>query len=129
MRLGDVDRSGIRVIGKKSVERVVFIQDDLASAILSYAQDMGLNQTSFLFLSRKGAHITRQRTDQIVKAAGRRAHLPRNVHAQLFRHGYAINFLNTGGRLDALQEQMGYQTPLPTHIYLRIADENPALER
>ena len=41
LRLGDVGPSGIRVFGKGSVERVVFIQDGLASAILFYAQEGG----------------------------------------------------------------------------------------
>ena len=104
LRLGDVGRTGIRVFGKGSIERVVFIQDGLASAILFYAQDAGLHRGDFLFPSRKGGHITKQRADQIVKAAARRANLQRNVHAHLFRHGYAINFLNCSGRLDALQE-------------------------
>ena len=57
-----------------------------------------------------------QRADQIVKAAARRAHL--------FRHGYAINFLNCSGRLDALQEQLGHRDINTTRIYLRLTDED-----
>ena len=40
----------------------------------------------------------------MIKAAAHRANLQRIVHAHLFRHGYAISFLNCSGRLDALQE-------------------------
>ena len=129
LRLSDVGRPGLRSFGKESMERVVLIQDDLANEILSYAQEKELNQASFLFISRKGAHITRQRADQIMRAAGRRAHLPRTVHANLFRYGHAINFLNSGGGLEALQELLGPDNTINTRVYLRISADDPALER
>ena len=50
--------------------------------------------------------------------------LRRGVHAHLFRHGYAINFLNGGGRLDALQEQLGHRDINTTRIYLRLTSED-----
>ena len=124
LRLEDVSRQGIRVLGKGSVERVVFVQDGLVSAILFYAQENGLDRDDFLFPSRRGGHITKQRADQIIKQAARRAGLRRGVHAHLFRHGYAINFLNCGGRLDALQEQLGHQDINTTRIYLRLTSED-----
>ena len=63
----------------------------------------GQERNDYLFTSRRGGPITKQRADQIIKNAARQANLQRKVHAHLFRHGYAINFLNCGGRLDALQ--------------------------
>ena len=124
IRLGDVGRDGIRVLGKGSVERVVFVQDGLVTSILFYAQERSLGRESCLFSSRKGGHITKQRADQIIKSTSRRAALQRSVHAHLFRHGYAINFLNCGGRLDALQEQLGHRDINTTRIYLRLSDED-----
>ena len=56
--------------------------------------------------------------------AAHRANLHRTVHAHLFRHGYAINFLNCSGRLDALQEQLGHRDINTTRIYLRLSDED-----
>ena len=122
IRLVDVSREGIRVLGKGGVERVVFVQDGLVSAILFYAQERALGREDYLFQSRKGGHITKQRADQIIKAAALSAELQRNVHAHLFRHGYAINFLNCSGRLDALQEQLGHRDINTTRIYLRLSD-------
>ena len=122
--LADVSRDGIRVLGKGGVERVIFVQDGLVTAILFYARDRDLERNDYLFPSRKGGHITKQRADQIIKRLADRAGLQRNVHAHLFRHGYAINFLNCGGRLDALQEQLGHQDLNTTRIYLRLTDED-----
>ena len=122
IRLRDVGRDGIRVLGKGRVERVVFVRDSLVSTILFYAHEQGIERDDFLFPSRKGGRITKQRADQVIKRAAKRANLERNVHAHLFRHGYAINFLNCGGRLDALQEQLGHRDINTTRIYLRLTD-------
>ena len=124
VKLGDIGRDGIRVLGKGHVERVVFVQDGLVTAILFYAQGRALERNDYLFPSRRGGYITKQRADQIIKTAARRASLQRTVHAHLFRHGYAINFLNCGGRLDALQEQLGHRDINTTRIYLRLSDED-----
>ena len=124
VKLADVGRGGIRVLGKGRVERVVFVQEGLVAAILLFAQERGLGRDDHLFTSRRGGHITKQRADQIIRRAAGRAGLERNVHAHLFRHGYAINFLNCGGRLDALQEQLGHRDINTTRIYLRLTSED-----
>ena len=76
---------------------MIFVQDGLVTAILLYAQDRNLERDDYLFPSRKGGHITKQRADQIIRTMTDRAGLLRNVHAHLFRHGYAINFLKLWG--------------------------------
>ena len=91
VEFGNVSREGIRVLGKGSVERVVFVQEGLVAAILFYAGEAGLGRDDWLFPSRKGGHITKQRADQIIRRAARRAGLERNVHAHLLRHGYAMS--------------------------------------
>ncbi len=122
--LADVSRDGIRVLGKGGVERVIFVQDGLVTAVLFYARDTGLDRNDYLLPSRKRGPITKQRADQMIKRLADRAGLQRNVHAHLFRYGYAINFLNCEGRLDALQEQLGYRDLNTTRIYLRLPHED-----
>ncbi len=124
LRLADIGRDGIRVLGKGNVERVVYVQDSLLTAILFYAQEQAVERNDFLFPSRKGGHITKQRADQILKKAASRVGIQRTIHAHLFRHGYAINLLNCSGRLDALQEQLGHRDINTTRIYLRLTDED-----
>ena len=48
------------------MERVVFVQDALVSAILLHSQEQALERNEYLFPSQKGGHITKQRADQIV---------------------------------------------------------------
>ena len=115
---------GHMVLGKGSVVRVVFVQDSLVAAILFYAQERAIERDGYLFPSRKGGRITKQRADQIIKETARRACLHRGVHAHLFRHGYAVNFLNCGERLDALQGQLGHRDINTTRIYLRLTSED-----
>ena len=102
----------------------MYVQDGLTNAILFYGHEQALERADYLFRSRRGGYITKQRADQIIKQAARDANLQRNVHAHLFRHGYAINFLNCSGRLDALQEQLGHRDINTTRIYLRLSDED-----
>ena len=83
-----------------------------------------MGREDYLFPSRKEGHIIKQRADQLIKGAAHRANLQRTVHAHLFRHGYAINFLNCSGRLDALQEQLGHRDITTTRIYLRLSSED-----
>ena len=108
---------------ERAIESVVFVQEGLVTEILFYSQERAMVRDDYLFPSRKGGHITKQRADQIIRRAAHRANLERNVHAHLFRHGYAITFLNCGGRLDALQEQLGHSDN-NTRIYLRLSDED-----
>ena len=61
VKLGDVGRDGIRVLGKGSVERVVFVQESPVTEILFYAQERALGRDEHLISSRKGGHITKQR--------------------------------------------------------------------
>ena len=114
----------MRVLGKDRVELVVFVQDRLITSILFYAQENLMERHGYQFPSRKGGCITKQRADQIIKNTAISAKLERRVYAHLFRHGYTINFLNCGGRLDALQEQLGHQGINTTRIYLRLSDED-----
>ena len=124
VKLVDVSRDGIRVLGKGSVERVVFVQTRWWPRFYFMRKSGRSSEMATCFPSRKGGHITKQRADQIIKGAARCAGLQRGVHAHLFRHGYAINFLNHGGRLDALQDQLGHRDINTTRIYLRLTGED-----
>ena len=59
IKLGDVGRDGIRVFGKGSAERVVFIHDTLVANILFYTHEACLGRAGHPFPSRKGGHITK----------------------------------------------------------------------
>ena len=64
LKLDNVGRRGLRVIGKGNAERVVFVQDGMVSAILLCAQELGLERDDYLFPSIQPAStcVSRART-------------------------------------------------------------------
>ena len=63
----------------------------------SAAQENGLDHGCVL--SRKGGHITKQLSNQIIRRLPGKAGLERILHADVFRHGCVINFLSCGWTL------------------------------
>ena len=109
IRLVDVGRDGIRVVGKGAVERVVFVQNMLVASILFYAQETQLNRMTTC-LSR-GKVVISPSSGPI-----RSSRRPPD--------GLVSSATNSGGRLDALQEQLGHRDINTTKIYLRLSDED-----
>jgi len=73
LRLEDVGRESIRVLGKGGIERVVFVQDGLVSSILFYAQERHLERGDYLFPSRKVATL---RSSVLTRSSKRRREVP-----------------------------------------------------
>jgi site-specific recombinase XerD len=47
-----------------------------------------------------------------------------HVHPHGFRHGFAINYINSGGSLSRLMKTLGHSNIQTTMRYLRFADED-----
>ena len=82
IRLGDVGRNGIRMLGKRTVKRVVFIQYDLVvTKSSSTPRRRSWVEIDFLVPTKGGGqNMAKQKADQIIKAAAKRATLQRNIH-------------------------------------------------
>ena len=91
------DKNIAQVAGWLGVQGIrlaeVRVVADVTAAIVEAVNTLR-ERNDYLFPSHRGGYITKQRADQIIKEMARRANLQRNVHAHLFRHGHAINFLN-----------------------------------
>jgi type 1 fimbriae regulatory protein FimB/type 1 fimbriae regulatory protein FimE len=75
--------------------------------------------SAFVFLSYKGAPMTRQAFDKVLRAAGAKAGLP-DVHAHLLRHGCGFRLVNLGLDTLSLAAYLGHKQVQNTKRYAKM---------
>jgi integrase/recombinase XerD len=123
----DLDANCIRVLGKGSRERVVPLGSHarrrldayLASARVVLAR--GTRPRLEIFLSQRGAPLTRQSVWKLLKQHLRRACLDARVSPHSLRHAFATHLLDGGADLRAVQAMLGHADVATTQIYTHVA--------
>ena len=124
----DLDAGFVRVFGKGSKERLVPIAGAAADALREYlahgrphlkASRVSTRQDpSAVFLSVRGARLTRQSVFGIVRARGRAVGI--ELHPHTLRHSYATHLLQGGADLRSLQDMLGHADISTTQIYTHV---------
>ncbi|MCK5843284.1 MAG: site-specific tyrosine recombinase XerD [Victivallales bacterium] len=130
LRLADILRgqSLLRVSGKGDKERIVPIGKTAEKLLDRYLADSRPKllkdaNTPFVFLSRSGRRLDRERIWGIVKEAALKAGVPKNIHPHTFRHSFASHLLENGADLRVIQEMLGHADISTTQIYTHV-DQN-----
>ncbi|MBS0341850.1 MAG: site-specific tyrosine recombinase XerD [Proteobacteria bacterium] len=118
----------LRVMGKGSKERLVPFGAEARRWIERYLHEaradiLGGQQTADLFVTARGAGMTRVMFWVIVKkcAAAAGIHAPLSPHT--LRHAFATHLLNHGADLRAVQMLLGHADISTTTIYTHVARE------
>lgn len=111
----------LSIMGKGRKPRLVACPKSLAHRLKSYAFDHQLGLDDRIF------PINRRRAWQIIKAASKRAGVPKRVYPHLFRHSGAIERLRQTGNPRALQIYLGYASVFMTMRYLSTLTAEEAL--
>jgi integrase/recombinase XerD len=125
MGLGE---SALHVTGKGAKERLVPFGEEAHAWLLRYLADaraviLGGQSTDALFVTARGAAMTRQMFWQIIKkqALAGGVHVPLSPHT--LRHAFATHLLNHGADLRAVQMLLGHADISTTQIYTHVARE------
>lgn len=127
MNTGDVDffNRQIRVLGKGSKERIVYLNDACLAALQDYiaARENPPEEPNALFLSRNHRRISRRRVQQIVEnhltAAGLGG---RGLSTHKLRHTAATLMYQHGSAdMLTLKEILGHQSISTTEIYTHLS--------
>jgi integrase/recombinase XerD len=125
MGLGE---SALHVTGKGAKERLVPFGEEAHAWLLRYlaqarAAILGGQATDALFVTARGAAMTRQMFWQIIKkhAVAGGVHVPLSPHT--LRHAFATHLLNHGADLRAVQMLLGHADISTTQIYTHVARE------
>ena len=129
MNVGDVDfyNRQVRVLGKGSKERIVYLNNACLSALQDYinARENPPEEPNALFLSRNHRRISRRRVQQIVEQTLAAAGLAgRGLSTHKLRHTAATLMYQHGGAdMLTLKEILGHQSISTTEIYTHLSSE------
>jgi integrase/recombinase XerD len=118
----------VRVFGKGSKERLVPIGRSAIGAVATYVRELRpkLEKGSgkgALFLSARGAPLTRMGAWKILRRHVERASIEKHVSPHTLRHSFATHLLEGGADLRAVQEMLGHADISTTQIYTHVDRE------
>jgi integrase/recombinase XerD len=123
-------RAGLlRVLGKGRRERIVPLGEPALEALARYLADArpalaarGRRPSEALFLSRRGAAMSRQNFFERLRGHAVRAGIPRErVSPHVLRHAFATDLLEGGADLRAVQAMLGHADLATTQIYTHVS--------
>lgn len=120
------DEGCLQIFGKGSKERWVPINSHALSLLLDYIRlvrchiDPKPGEENYVFLNRRGAHISRNYVFMFLKEAVQRAGIHKNVSPHSLRHSFATELVQNGADLRAVQEMLGHESISTTEIYTHL---------
>ena len=124
LNLSDIRSDHLRVFGKGSKERVVYLNDATAAAINDYLlirKHLQALDRSALFLSNRKTRMSREAVHNMVKKSLLRAGLDASKYsAHKLRHTAATLMLQNGVDVRTLQELLGHEHLNTTQIYTHV---------
>jgi integrase/recombinase XerD len=127
LRLSSIDMQMglVRVTGKGNKQRLVPVHDRALRAVCDYVETgrpalMKGRPSAALFVTARGAGMTRQAFWAVVKAAGRKAGIFHNLSPHVLRHTFATHLLEGGADLRSLQTMLGHSDISTTEIYTHV---------
>ena len=127
LKLSDlyIDEEYVRVMGKGSKERLVPISRKAIDELKNWFYDRNLmkikpGEEDFVFLNRRGAHLTRTMILIMIKSQAKDASIQKTISPHTLRHSFATALLEGGADLRFIQALLGHEDIGTTEIYTHI---------
>ena len=130
MKLSDLyleDRV-LLVRGKGNKERLVPVSNKAIADLKRWFFDRNLmkikpGEDDYVFLNRRGAHLTRTMILIMVKRQAEEAGIKKTISPHTFRHSFATALLQGGADLRSIQAMLGHEKIDPALVYTHISNE------
>lgn len=127
LRLSDLylEEHFVRVVGKGRKERLVPMSDSAVKQLRLWfidrnRMDIKPGEEDYVFLNRRGAHLTRTMILIMIKRLGNEAGITKTISPHTLRHSFATALLEGGADLRAIQTMLGHESIGTTEIYTHI---------
>jgi len=123
-----LDEQFVRVQGKGRKERLVPISPKAIRELQNWFADrcqmrIKRGEEDYVFLNRRGAHLTRTMIFIIIKRCAAEAGIHKNISPHTLRHSFATALLEGGANLRSIQAMLGHESIATTEIYTHITTE------
>ena len=120
-----VEEKFVRVTGKGDKERLVPISSRALDELNAWFADRNAmrikpGEEDYVFLNRRGAHLTRTMILIMIKSQAVAAGITKTISPHTLRHSFATALLEGGADLIAIQAMMGHEDIATTEIYTHI---------
>ena len=117
----------VRILGKGSKERLVPVSETAFHEIDLYmpwrnSLKIKPGEEDYLFLNRRGAHLTRTMILIMLKQQADEAGIQKTISPHTLRHSFATALLEGGADLRVIQALLGHESIGTTEIYTHLSD-------
>ena len=127
LKLSDIfeEEKFVRVLGKGNKERLVPISPKAIQEPHYWYIDRNLmkikpGEEDYVFLNRRGAHLTRTMILIMIKQTAKDAGIQKTISPHTLRHSFATALLKGGADLRAIQAMLGHEDIGTTEIYTHL---------
>jgi len=107
--------------GKGGKDRMAIMSKSLLLEIKDFILKNNIS-SGFIFLGRNNKHMTSRNAQRIVKEAGVRAGISKQVSPHKLRHSFATHLLESGNDIRVIQELLGHSNLQTTQIYTHVSN-------
>lgn len=123
------DEGFLKIVGKGNKERFVPIGTMAQKMVMLYVEGVRQKlkikkgEEDFVFLNRRGHHLTREMVFVLVKQWAKDAGIEKSISPHTFRHSFATHLVEGGADLRAVQQMLGHESITTTEIYTHLDND------
>lgn len=127
IKLSDISKEEIKVLGKGNKERFVEFGDYAESILELYLNEgykkLNVKNVEYLFLNSRGEQLTTRGVRYILDKIIRQTTIDKKISPHMLRHSFATHLLNEGCDLLTVQELLGHESLSATSIYTHVTND------
>jgi len=115
----DLQKSSIKVLGKRNKERIVPLYETLKSSIIQYLKVRREQyfESEYLFITTKGCKVYEKLVYRLVNNSLEQVTTLEKKSPHILRHTFATHMLNNGADLNSVKELLGHSNLAATQVY------------